>query len=137
MRPLFSDDDSNDIGRLADALPYTDYDIEIAVREYKDIQDDIDDYDGPVTCMFSFGYGDVTATARLPRMGGLCLPWMIVGLCHEVLHAPCAPADTYRYRAYRPPIRAPCVYLHSVRFQDGAYYREQHLHAPYRASGLC
>jgi len=51
--------DDVDCPVCAARLPYTDYDIEIAVREYKDIQDDIDDYDGPVTCMFSFGYGDV------------------------------------------------------------------------------
>jgi len=69
MRPLFSDDDSNDIGRLADALPYTDYDIEIAVREYRKIQDDIDDYDGPVTCMFSFGYGDVHSDGEVTAYG--------------------------------------------------------------------
>lgn len=44
---------------MLNSFTYTDHDVAIAVREYRDIQENIDDYDGPVTAVFSFGYGEV------------------------------------------------------------------------------
>ncbi len=66
-----SNDDTDDVDCpvCAKRLPYLDSDVTTAAEEYKAIQDDIDDYDGPVTAVFSWGYGEVWADGEVTAFG--------------------------------------------------------------------